>query len=126
MAHTIRDAVFPADGAALRTLLTHYQAEVGVDLCFQNFAAELRDLPGNYAAPSGLLLCAQLADRLIACIALKPQQHAAVEMKRLYVEPAHRGLGIARQLVLELIRRAQELQYQRILLDTLPTMTNAQ
>jgi ribosomal protein S18 acetylase RimI-like enzyme len=126
MGYAIRAAVFPEECEAIRALFTQYQADIGVDLCFQNFAAELRDLPAGYAEPSGFLLGAESERRLIGCVALKPLSIADAEMKRLYVEPAHRCSGIALQLVLELIRRAGELRYQRILLDTLPSMQSAQ
>jgi putative acetyltransferase len=126
MGYTIRAAVFPEEREAIRALFTQYQSEVGVDLCFQDFGAELRDLPASYAGPSGFLLGAELEQRLIGCVALKALSSADAEMKRLYVEPAHRRSGVALQLVLELIRRAGELRYQRILLDTLPSMQSAQ
>lgn len=126
MSYSIREAVFPEERAVVRALFERYQLEIGVDLCFQNFAAELRDLPGSYVAPSGCLLVAELDGRLVGCVALKPLEAGAAEMKRLYVEPEHRGSGIARALVLELIRRARELGHQRLLLDTLPGMRAAQ
>ena len=126
MGYTIRAAVFPEERDMVRALFTQYQAEVGIDLCFQNFTAELRDLPGSYAEPAGFLLAAESRQRLIGCLALKQFSGADAEMKRLYVEPAHRRFGVAMQLVLELIRRARELGYQRILLDTLPSMQSAQ
>jgi ribosomal protein S18 acetylase RimI-like enzyme len=118
MSYTIRAAIFPEERAAVRGLFEQYQSELGVDLCFQNFAAELRDLPGSYAEPAGLLL--------IGCVALKALNATTAEMKRLYVEPGHRGTGIARQLVLELVDRARGKHYSSIVLDTLPTMSRAQ
>jgi len=126
MSYCVRSVMFPHECAAARALFTQYQAEIGVDLGFQNFAAELRDLPGHYAPPAGFLLGAESSGRLVGCVALKALHAGAAEMKRLYVEPAYRGAGVARQLVLELLQRARGLRYQRVLLDTLPTMTGAQ
>lgn len=118
--------MFPEECTAVRGLFEQYQAELGVDLGFQNFAAELRDLPGSYAAPAGCLLVADTGARLVGCVASKALPEGAAEMKRLYVEPAQRGRGLARLLVLELIDRTRALGYARILLDTLPSMVGAQ
>jgi len=46
-------------------------------------------------------------------------------MKRLYVRPAFRGQGAARELVKVLIGVARSIGYQRMLLDTLPSMQEA-
>lgn len=114
------------DVDAVRALLREYQADIGVDLCFQGFDAELAGLPGAYAEPKGLLLCAQVEGRPVGCIALRPVDGDTAEMKRLFVRPTHRGKGLARALVVELIRRSRELGYVRICLDTLPGMESAQ
>src|SRR5580765_4431110 len=47
------ESVEPARG-----ILREYAASLSVDLCFQNFEAELAALPGEYAVPSGQLLLA--------------------------------------------------------------------
>jgi ribosomal protein S18 acetylase RimI-like enzyme len=113
--------------AAVAVLFREYADWLGIDLSFQGFEAELRDLPGKYAPPEGeLLLACSAVDDALGCVALRPLDGKAVcEMKRLYVRPAARGLGVGRALVAAVIRSAQELGYAEMRLDTLPTMAEA-
>jgi putative acetyltransferase len=109
-----------------RQLFREYHASLGIDLSFQNFAAELDALPGEYASPRGRLLLARDSNRVMACAALRPLTADTCEMKRLYVRPDYRSLGLGRQLVDQVIAEARLIGYARMLLDTLPTMTGAQ
>ena len=111
---------------ALRAMLREYEAEIGVDLCFQSFAAELASLPGDYASPRGRLLLAYANGALAGCVALKPVDEATCEMKRLYVRPAHRASGLGRDLVTRVIAEARALGFREMRLDTLPSMQQAQ
>ncbi len=86
------------------------------------FVDELAGLPGEYSAPSGVLLLVYVGDALAGCAAMRPCPDAdypnACEIKRLYVRPAMRRLGLGRTLAQELINRARELGYSNLLLDT--------
>lgn len=112
--------------ATVRELLRAYQSLVGVDLCFQGFEAELRDLPGAYAAPSGRLLLATHDGRDVGCVALRGLDARRCEMKRLFVRPGARGLGIGVALVAAVLREARSIGYEEMVLDTLPSMIEAQ
>ncbi|PQA77069.1 GNAT family N-acetyltransferase [Rhodoferax sp. TS-BS-61-7] len=119
----------PEELDALRQLFQEYATQLGVDLCFQNFAQELRELPGEYAAPRGTLLVARVGDVLAGCCALRPLDTTdypnAAEMKRLFVRPAYRGLGLGRLLAEGILDAARQSGYDCVLLDTLDDMEAA-
>ena len=102
-----------------------YQKWLDVDLCFQNFDAEVANLPGAYAAPSGRLFYAEIDGKPVGCIGVRPLADGTCEIKRLYVVPEQRGHGLGRKLVLAAITAAREIGYRRMLLDTLPKMPMA-
>jgi putative acetyltransferase len=124
-AAVIRDAVSEADIEAVRELFLEYQAAIGVDLCFQGFREELETLPGAYARPSGRLLVAVEGRSFLGCVGLRSLGGDDCEIKRLYVRPNGRGAHLGRRLVAAVLDEAREAGYRRILLDTLPTMSEA-
>jgi len=129
------DAVFrigpvgtAADVAAVARLFGAYAAALGVDLAYQDFAGELARLPGKYAAPDGALLLARdLGGQALGCVALRPMPLFAgcCEMKRLFVAPQGRGLGLGRALAEAIVAAAAGIGYREMRLDTLPFMTEA-
>jgi ribosomal protein S18 acetylase RimI-like enzyme len=113
----------------VRAIMREYVMGLGVDLRFQHVDEELATLPGEYAAPRGALLTAWVDGELAGCCGLRALDAAdypnAAEMKRLYVRPAFRGLGLGRQLAEATLDAARQAGYDCVLLDTLDDMEAA-
>jgi putative acetyltransferase len=108
-----------------RELFVEYSESLGVDLCFQGFAEELARLPGEYERPAGRLMLVFEGFAAVGCGALRPIDDRVCEMKRVYLRPLIREKGAGRVLIRSLIETAREIGYQRMRLDTLPSMTRA-
>ena len=115
--------------AATRQIFTEYATQLGIDLCFQNFAAELAELPGEYSAPTGALLLVLVDGEIAGCCGLRALDSVdypnAAEMKRLYVRKAFRRFGLGRQLAEAMLDAARMAGYHSVLLDTLDDMESA-
>jgi ribosomal protein S18 acetylase RimI-like enzyme len=109
-----------------RRLFKEYASALGVDLCFQDFENELKELPGEYSEPDGCILLAFLDSALVGCVALRPLSSGICEMKRMHVRPRFRGRGIGRILTQDVITEARRNGYKKMRLDSLPTMREAQ
>lgn len=110
----------------VRELFREYQRSLDVDLCFQDFESELATLPGDYQSPGGSLYRVLVDGRPAGCVGLRPVDARTGEMKRLYLRPVCRGLGLGRTLVRRLLDDARGCGYERVVLDTLPGMVEAQ
>ncbi len=121
----ILDAHGPEYAERVRSVFREYAESLRFQLCFQGFDHELATLPGEYAPPDGRLLLALDEQQVAGCAALRRFNAAACEMKRLYVRPAFRGLGLGRRLAAAIIDHARRGGYREMLLDTVPSMATA-
>jgi len=123
----IRPAGSLSDLSIAKLLFKEYADSLSIDLNFQGFEEELSNLPGDYAAPLGTLLLAWDQDLPIGCVAIRPFEGPDVaELKRLFVRNAGRGMGVGLCLTLAALEFARLAGYEKIRLDTLPSMTSAQ
>ena len=107
-------------------LVEAYAASLNIPLDFQNFEHERTHLEEEYGGADSAFLLARQQGEFIGCGALRRFSESACEMKRLYVAPQGRGQSIGRMLASALIEAARSLGYQTMLLDTLPSMQEAQ
>ena len=121
----ILEIITKGDLFEVRNLFEEYADSLGIDLDFQGFDEELAELPGEYGSPDGCLLLALWKGQVAGCVALRKFSPGICEMKRLYTKPQFRGLGIGRALCEEVIGWARRLGYERMRLDTLPSMEEA-
>ena len=112
-------AVEDPRSAAARFCLDAYAAEL--DATFDGGFDTARSRPVDPAAltpPRGLLLVARLHAEPIACGALKLPPGEPAEIKRLWVAPGARRLGVARRVLAELEAQARQAGAEVVRLDT--------
>ncbi|MCJ1272630.1 hypothetical protein MMC21_000416 [Puttea exsequens] len=123
---TIEPARSIRDFEDCKSLFTAYAEALGLDLTFQDFETELHSLPGKYSPPTGEILLARSNNGIaMGCVALRPLAMNLCEMKRLYIVPDGRGLGLGSQLITKVLDTAVRLGYLEMKLDTLPSMVQA-
>lgn len=108
-----------------RKLITDYQGELPIDLCFQNFQAELDDPFKKYGRPGGVVVLALWDGEVAGCGALQNLGDGICELKRIYISPPFRRRGIARAVSEFLLERGRQLGYSVARLDTLRRLPGA-
>lgn len=111
--------------AKVKELFLEYSESLGFDLSFQNFDAELDNFPLQYSPPTGSLLLALAQNLPIGCVGVRYFEDGICEMKRLFVKPNFRGKRVGRLLAEAAVKAGKNLGYERMRLDTLPTMETA-
>ncbi|HTC63636.1 MAG TPA: GNAT family N-acetyltransferase [Candidatus Saccharimonadales bacterium] len=112
-------------------LFREYGSMPEIGVCVVDFDQEILSLPGVYALPTGRLLLAyeecENCEEAAGCVALRQWEQATktCELKRLYVRIPFRRHGVGRKLIEAAIQEARSIGYRKIVLDTLPSMSEA-
>ena len=104
---------------------TASSAEPSVRKGLRQIDKQIAGLPGSYGPPRGDVILAFVKGEVVACGALRELEPRVAEIKRIYVRADHRGPGFGPRLTGALLRRARELGYAQVRVDTLPTMAAA-
>jgi len=116
-----------ATGAAAQYCLGEYYRELG-ERFDGGFDPELSLLPSldEFAPPRGVFLIARLHGEPVGCGGLKPISAEAAYLKRMWIAPAARGLGLARRLLGALEEHASASGYSVVRLETNKALVEAQ
>lgn len=118
-------ATSPDDVAAVKMLFLDYLKFVtdylGQDLSFQGTEKEFADFPQTYTS----LFLAKRGEENLGAVGLKLLKPKLIELKRLYVTPSGRGLGLGYKLSEKVIKDARAHGYDALYLDTDPGLTHA-
>ncbi len=106
-------------------LFEEYANWLQIDLCFQNFAKELEELPIMYAHNVGGIFLCKIDEVFIGCAAIRKIDSTICELKRMWVQLPYQKLGIGEKLLQECIALAYQLNYTEIRLDTLQRLKPA-
>jgi len=130
----IREAEAKAGLDTLRTLLREYGMHLtgtlgAENICMQQYEKELAALPCPYET----LLLAFADEEAAGCVLLKAikgtddsvADETACELKRLWVRPRFRGLGVGAKLTEHAIAEARRRGYTAMYLDTVPSAMQA-
>jgi carbonic anhydrase len=110
---------------AAAQLFQEYAAWLGIDLCFQGFDEEVKDLEAMYSEPIGGIILCEIEGHYVGCVGVRRINDQCAELKRMYVQPHQQQKGIGTALLENAVALARDCGYEKIKLDTLNTMTPA-
>lgn len=146
---SIRAAKTRDDVASFASFCIQYadwlMASFNIDVSFQSFQQEMDSLPGDYAAPDGTILLASATSadgkiHDIGAVAIRPFEASHVqnsasgdtdfsvktcELKRLYVLQHWQKCGAGKLLTQAAIAAAQQMGYQKMVLDCVKQLAAA-
>lgn len=121
----IKMAETATDFANAKKLILEYVDWLGIDLSFQNFDKEMAGLPEMYNHKDGGLFIAYINEEAVGIAGIRRFNKNDGEIKRMFVQPNSRGLGIGQLLLNHCIDNARKLNYDTIKLDTADFMKSA-
>lgn len=122
----LKEATTWDDFQAAVELFREYAAGLGFDLGFQNFDEELSNIESQYSRPSGMVILVFTDSNIpVGCAGIRKFEPGICELKRMYLRETIRGKGAGKELLKRAIEAAGNLGYEKMRLDTLPTMAAA-
>lgn len=111
--------------AAAAGLFKEYAGWLNIDLGFQHFEKELKELKSMYTLPNGGIILCKNENEFIGCVGVRKFDDRTGELKRMYIRDAYQNKGLGKTLLNEALALAKKCGYESIRLDTLNTMISA-
>ncbi|GLI00265.1 GNAT family N-acetyltransferase [Phytohabitans aurantiacus] len=114
----------------VRMVVERMAADNGVDFgdpeeAVRHHNALFRNESPSFLTPPGMLLAAHISGKPVGVGGLKAADARRGEIKRMYVEPVARGLGIGRAILQRLLDAARSEKFDVVRLETATFMTEA-
>ena len=114
------------DAGAIRAVVVAVMDEYGLSSDLEGNDADLRDFVAAYRERGGSFrVVTSTEGDIVGCGGLYPIDERQAEIRRMYLLPQARGLGIGRKLLEELISLAKERRCERVVLETASVLKEA-
>jgi putative acetyltransferase len=100
------------DPRPLEEAIAHHEA--------QGDLKDLDDIQKNYVGRNGIFLVITDNDRLIGMGAIRRLEDKVCELRRLWLLMEYQGQGLGYRLMMQLLRYAREMGYEKMRLETAP------
>lgn len=122
--HRYTDKKFSLD--EVKTLFREYNDVLQIDLVFQDFEAEFKNLPGKYDPKNnGQLYWLTYNGESAGCAGFYQYEEGTCEIKRVYVRSKFQGKKLGQLIMETAIDDAKKLGYKTMILDSLGRLTTA-
>lgn len=123
--HVVRADASAQEVESARILMREYASMPHITGRWCSIDEDIAALPQPFVAPAGVLLVARRNGMDVGCGALREWSPGIGELKRMYVRPDARGLGVGSALLTSLLAHARTLGFTRVRLDTAPELHSA-
>lgn len=108
-----------------KEIILEYVKTLDIDLAYMDLPTEFSTMELKYSSPQGVFILAFDGDIVAGCVGIRKIDQQIAELKRLYVRKAYRGLNIGSDLLQKALDVAQQLSYQKIRLEVIPSLQKA-
>jgi len=115
----------PSEFNLAKKLTKDYMEWLGEDLCYQGIEKEMETFHIMYNKPIGAFIYVVVDGEIAGGVGVRKLENDICEMKRLFVYDKFRGQKLGLILCQKLIEVSKELGYQKMRLDTLPSLKSA-